>query len=244
MVSKNYSVNLEELAKRVRSHDHSKVSEFLENRRIRNILHFTHTSNLISILTNGLKSLDSIEKAGITIKSHDIGRYDEIRQGIFCSIAYPNIWMLNGKENINPQEYAILEIMENALFLQHFAAFPGNSARNVLKTHAEENLNLYVGVTGLRRMFLNKDLRSKQNVPKNEPTDLQAEIIFFNELNPDRIRKIHFPGLRSEAFEHIYKILEKDFPEIVIEFQCSHNFFYKKTSHRDHDGRRFSLDWR
>lgn len=244
MVSKNYSANLEELAKRVRSDNHSKVSEFLENRSIRNILHFTHTSNLISILTNGLKSLESIEKAGIINISHDIGRYDEIRQGIFCSIAYPNIWMLNGKENINPQEYAILEIMENALFLQHFAAFPGNSARNELKTHAEENFDQYVGVTGLRRMFLNKDLRSKEKVPKNEPTDLQAEIIFFNELNPDRIRKIHFPGLRSEGFEHIYIILEKDYPEITIEFQCSHNFFYKKTSCKGFDGRRFSLDWK
>ena len=244
MVSKNYSANLEELAKRVRLDDHSKVSEFLENRSIRNILHFTHTLNLISILTKGLKSLESIGKAGIINETHDIGRYDEIRQGIFCSIAYPNIWMLNGKENINPQDYAILEIMENALFLQHFAAFPGNSARNELKTHAEENLDQYVGVTGLRRMFLNKDLRNKQNVPKNEPTDLQAEIIFFNELNPDRIRKIHFPGLRSETFEHVYKILEKDYSEITIEFQCSHNFFYKKTSRKGHDGRRFSLDWK
>lgn len=244
MVSNNYSANLEKLAKQICSDDHSKVSEFLENRSIRNILHFTHISNLISILTNGLKSLEIIEKARIIKKSHDIGRYDEIRQGIFCSIAYPNIWMLNGKKNINPQEYAILEIMENALFLQHFAAFPGNSARNELKTHAEENLNQYVGVTGLRRMFLNKDLRSKQNVPKNEPTDLQAEIIFFNELNPDRIRKIHFPGVRSEVFEHIYKILENDYPEVTIEFECSHNFFYKKTSHKGHDGRRFSLDWK
>ena len=229
MATEEYSKKLEEHATNVYLENRSKVSNFLENRSIRNILHFTHTLNLISILTNGLKSLEMIDKAGITNKLHDMWRSDEIKQGIFCSIAYPNIWMLNGKENINPQEYAILEIMENALFLQHFAAFPGNSARNVLKTHAEENLNLYVGVTGLRRMFLNKDLRSKQNVPKNEPTDLQAEIIFFNELNPDRIRKIHFPGLRSEAFEHIYKILEKDFPEIVIEFQCLHNFFYKKT---------------
>jgi hypothetical protein len=98
MVSKNYSANLEELAKRVRLDNHSKVSEFLEHRSIRNILHFTHTSNLISILANGLKSLESIEKAGIINKSHDIGRYDEIRQGIFCSIAYPNIWMLSGKK--------------------------------------------------------------------------------------------------------------------------------------------------
>jgi len=244
MVSKNYSANLEELAKRVRLDDRSKVSEFLESRRIRNILHFTHTSNLISILTNGLKSLESIEKAGIINELHDIGRYDEIRQGIFCSIAYPNIWMLNGKENINPQEYAILEIMENALFLQHFAAFPGNSARNELKTHAEENFDQYVGITSLDRMFLNKDLRSKQKVPKNEPTDLQAEIIFFNELNPDRIRKIHFPGLRTEAFKGIYKILENEYPEITIEFQCSHNFFYKKTAQNGHDGRRFSLDWK
>ena len=117
----NYSVKLEEMANQKFTGGKSQIIDTLNRKNITNILHFTHTSNLISILTNGLKSLDSIEKAGITIKSHDIGRYDEIRQGIFCSIAYPNIWMLNGKENINPQEYAILEIMENALFLQHFA---------------------------------------------------------------------------------------------------------------------------
>ena len=150
--------------------------------------------------------------------------------------------MLNGKKDLNPQEYAILEIMENALLLQHFAAFPGNSARTDIKMDAEKNFAQYVGVSGLRRMFLNKALRSEQKVPRNEPTDLQAEIIFFNELNVDRIRKIHFPGLRLEAFEKTYEFLEKEYPEIEIEFQCSHNFFYKKTQAK-HDGRRFSLDW-
>ena len=244
MVTHEYSEKLEEHAKNVYLNNHSKVAEFLENRSIKNILHFTHTLNLISILTNGLKSIEMIEKEGITSKLHDIWRSDKIRQGIFCSIAYPNIWMLNGNENINPQEYAILEIMENTLLLQHFAAFPGNSSRSVLKIHAEENFDQYVGVTSLNRMFLNKDLRNKQKVPKNEPTDLQAEIIFFNELNPDRIRQIHFPGLRTEAFENIYKILENEYPEIAIEFQCSHNFFYKKTSQNGHDGRKFSLDWK
>jgi hypothetical protein len=244
MVSKDYSKRLEERAIRAYLNNRSDVFEFLENRSIRNILHFTHTLNLISILTNGLKSLESLEAAGIKNKLHDMRRSDEIRQGIFCSIAYPNIWMLNGKQNINPQEYAILEIMENALFLQHFAAFPGNSARNILKNHAEENFDKYVNVEGLKRMFLNKDLRNKQRIPKNEPTDLQAEIIFFNELNPDRIRKIHFPGLRVENFRHIYEILENNYPNITIEFQCSHNFFYRKNLQQGHDGRRFSLDWK
>ena len=244
MATEEYSKKLEEHATNVYLENRSKVSNFLENRSIRNILHFTHTLNLISILTNGLKSLEMIDKAGITNKLHDMWRSDEIKQGIFCSIAYPNIWMLNGKPNLIPQEYAILEIMENALLLQPFAAFPGNSARAELKLHAEENFDQYVGITSLDRMFLNKDLRSKQKIPKNEPTDLQAEIIFFNELNPDRIRKIHFPGLRTEAFESIYRILENDYPEITIEFQCSHNFFYKKTTQQGHDGRRFSLDWK
>ena len=242
MVTTEYSKKLEDYAKNIHLDDRAKISQFLEDRCIRNILHFTHTSNLISILASGLKSLESLEKVTSTYKSSDIGRHDEIKQGIFCSIAYPNIWMLNGKKDLNPQEYAILEIMENALLLQHFAAFPGNSARTEIKMDAEKNFAQYVGVSGLRRMFLNKALRSEQKVPRNEPTDLQAEIIFFNELNVDRIRKIHFPGLRLEAFEKTYEFLEKEYPEIEIEFQCSHNFFYKKTQAK-HDGRRFSLDW-
>ena len=114
MATEEYSKKLEEHATNVYLENRSKVSNFLENRSIRNILHFTHTLNLISILTNGLKSLEMIDKAGITNKLHDMWRSDEIKQGIFCSIAYPNIWMLNGKPNLNPQEYAILEIMENS----------------------------------------------------------------------------------------------------------------------------------
>lgn len=237
-----YSKKLEDCAKSIHLDDRTKISKFLEDRCIRNILHFTHVSNLISIFVSGLKSLESLEKVTSNYKSSDIVRLDGIKQGIFCSIAYPNIWMLNGKKNLNPQEYAILEIMENALLLQHFAAFPGNSARTELKVDAETNVAQYVGVSGLRRMFLNKTLRSDQKVPRNEPTDLQAEIIFFNELNVDRIRKIHFPGPRLQVFEKTYEFLEKQYPEIEIEFQCSHNFFYKKT-HAKHDGRRFSLDW-
>ena len=87
MATEEYSKKLEEHATNVYLENRSKVSNFLENRSIRNILHFTHTLNLISILTNGLKSLEMIDKAGITNKLHDMWRSDEIKQGIFCSIA-------------------------------------------------------------------------------------------------------------------------------------------------------------
>ena len=60
MATEEYSKKLEEHATNVYLENRSKVSNFLENRSIRNILHFTHTLNLISILTNGLKSLENL----------------------------------------------------------------------------------------------------------------------------------------------------------------------------------------
>jgi len=239
-----YSLKLENLARQVIPGSRSAISQFLENRSIRNILHFTHVSNLISILTNGLKSRISLEIEQMTFHKTDLQRRDEILQGICCSLAYPNIWMLNNKHDLDLKNYVILEIMENAMLLpdHYFVTFPGNAADQQLKNDAKENPELYVGISGLKRMFLNHELRQKESIPKYVPTDLQAEIIFFNKIDKDRIRKIHFPGPKSEAQQDIFETIQISFPKIGTVFE-SKSLFYKKVQSRGHDGRKFRLDW-
>lgn len=239
----DYSLKLESVAKQKFMEDKQRIGNALNGFGIKNILHFTHVTNLVSILTNGLKSFYDLNNENLPYHSIDKERRDLIYQGICCSLAYPNIYMMNKKLGSQVHDCAILEFMENTLLLQHFVAFPGNAATNFLREDAAENPEKYVGIEGLRRMFLNKPLRKKEVVLKHEPTDLQSELIFFNKIDADRVRTIHFPGMRQNNFESIYKILEKDYPEIKIEFQCLHNFFYKESSQKRHDGRRFKMDW-
>jgi len=238
-----YSVKLEEVANQKFAGNKSKIIETLNRKNITNILHFTHVTNLISILTEGLKSIHDLKKEQIPHVVTDLQRFDEIYQGICCSMASPNIWMLNNKTGLDIKNYAILEISENTLLLQHFAAFPGNSARSDLKKDAEQSPEKYVGSVGLNRMFLNESLRNQEAIRKYVPTDLQSELIFFNKIDADRIRKIHFPGPKIESFTDIYNKLNQDFAHLNIEFECKHNYFYKKYLNRKFDGRRFSLSW-
>ena len=178
----NYSVKLEEIANQKFIGNKSKIIETLNHKNITNILHFTHVTNLISILTDGLKSIYDLRKEQIPHRVTDSQRLDEIYQGVCCSMASPNVWMLNNKTGLEIKNYAILEISENTLLLQHFAAFPGNSARTDLKKDAEQSPEKYVGSLGLNRMFLNESLRNEEAVRKYVPTDLQSELIFFNKI--------------------------------------------------------------
>lgn len=237
----DYSLKLEATAMQRFIWSKSKIIEIVNQKNITNILHFTHIKNLVSILSGGLKSIHDLKNEEISYLATDSQRLDEIYQGVCCSMAYPNIWMLNNKVGLELKNYAVLEISENTLFLQHFAAFPGNSARADLKKDAEERPENYVGSDGLKRMFLNNSLRNEQLVSKYVPTDLQSEIIFFGNIMADRIRKIHFPGPRIELFQDIYNKIDEDFPHLNIEFDCSHNYFCKPNS--KFDGRRFSLSW-
>ena len=239
----NYSVKLEEMANQKFTGDKSQIIDTLNRKNITNILHFTHVTNLISILTEGLKSIYDLKKEQIPHRVTDSQRFDEIYQGVCCSMASPNIWMLNNKTGLEINNYAVLEISENTLLLQHFAAFPGNSARTDLKKDAEQSPEKYVGSLGLNRMFLNDSLRNHEAVRKYVPTDLQSELIFFNKIGVDRIRKIHFPGPKIELFKDIYNKIDKDFAHLNIEFECKHNYFHKRDLNQKFDGRKFSLSW-
>ena len=243
MEQTNYALNLEAAAKQKFTVDKQSIGNALNGFKIKNILHFTHITNLVSILTYGLKSVYDLNKQNILHHRTDSERYDQIYQGICCSLAYPNIWMLNRKLGLEIKNYVILELMENTLMLQHFAAFPGNAATGFLRADASTNPEKYVGIEGLRRMFLNKPLRKSEAIPTHVPTDLQSELIFFNTITTDRIRSIHFPGPKIDSFSEIYNQVFRDFGHLGIEFECKHNYFYKQDLKTKFDGRQFKLSW-
>jgi hypothetical protein len=87
----NYSLELEAVAKQKFIDDKQRIGNTLNGFKIKNILHFTHITNLVSILTNGLKSIYDLNQEQIPHHRTDLERADQIYQGICCSLASPNI---------------------------------------------------------------------------------------------------------------------------------------------------------
>ena len=244
MINPEYANKLIEHAKEAEKNDKSAIVNFIKHREIRNILHFTHIDNLTSILDFGLQSRINLNLSNIKPMFSDSSRSEGIPQGIFCSIAYPNIWMLEQKIHSEGDVFAVLEIGENSLLDREFAAFPGNSATSFIRTDATQNPYEYVGVSGLKNMFLNDELRKKEHIPRHVPTDLQSEIIFFDSLEKERIRRVHFSKLIPNNLQYIFEILSNDYKHLKIDFNCNHEYFQRQTPSRKHDGRKFNLDWK
>lgn len=239
-----YANKIIEQAKEAEKNDFTAIVNFIKYREIKNILHFTHIKNLTSILDFGLQSRININLSDIKPIFSDISRVEGIPQGIFCSLAYPNIWMLEQKIHSEGDVFAVLEIGENTLLDRAFAAFPGNSATSIIRTDATQNPHAYVGVSGLKNMFLNDELRRKEQVPRSVPTDLQSEIIFFNSLEKERIRRVHFSKFIPDNLQYIFEILSNDYKHLKIDLNCNHGYFQRQTPNRVHDGRKFNLGWK
>jgi len=220
--SANY---LMETAKLAISRDFSKISTILLQKEIKKIVHFTHSSNIKSILDLGLHSRTYLRSNKIDFRETDKERFDGLPNGFSCSITTPNLSMLKTKEAAIGKDFIVLEISSNSLLTSSFAAFPGNAATGVINRDAATNSNDYVGARGLGNLFLNVNERRIHSRSTSEPTDFQSEIVFFESILPDRIRGIHVPSYISETSKINLKIVETAFSNIQICSSCPHGYF-------------------
>jgi hypothetical protein len=218
----------------------SKINSILLQKEIKYLFHFTHSSNLQSILDTGLHSRSHLKLNSILFRDTDKERFDGLMNGYSCSITTPNLNMLKTKEKLIGRDFIILEISANTLLTSSFAAFPGNAARSIFSNDAAVNINDYVGAKGLWNLFLNTEERNTYSRSKPEPTDLQSEVIFFESIFSDRIRRIHIPNYISENSKVILKEIETTHSNFEFCNNCPHGYF----NHSYHILPTFQLNWK
>lgn len=218
------------------------IKTIIENRRIPTLFHFTPIENLESILINGLIPRDELIQQQIPFKTTDDLRLDGITGGTCFSITKPNMGLLRQKRKYGDGTIVVLECAANTLLLYPFVAFPGNAAGGHFVKDKSENIHRYVGINGLKNLFLNEELRKSRKLLPDAPTDNQSEIIFLEKIAMNRIMKIHLPREISSDFMSIHQQIFNEVETLSIHFPCDCDFF--ATGYVPYVGAgRFSFDW-
>lgn len=203
--------------------DFSAINNEITRRKIRKLFHFTHSKNIQSIIEHGLQTKSHLNKNSIAFIDTDKDRLDGIAESISFSIGMPNTYLLSVKNPKFDQNLIILEIAANNLLTQPFAAFPSNAAKkNWFSKDDYQKLERYVGIRGLKGMYLNPKLRKECAIPSDQPTDVQAEVLFFETIASKTILRVHISkNFPENERDHIRSLISQgNFPSVHADCDC------------------------
>ena len=158
----------------------SDIKQFLDQREIKNLYHFTCVENLKSILSLGILSKSKLEDRNMRFISNDTQRLEQRYDYISCSISYPNIKLLNAYKNRLNARYAIIEIDANVILDKVAMCSPCNAA-----TYNGYNVK---DIGGINELFTGY----RENLPLQYPTDEQSEILVKDKIDLKYVKRILF----------------------------------------------------
>jgi len=172
------------------------IQAFANLKRIECLVHFTHISNLDSILRKGLVPRKYLSEEAPEARTNDQLRLDNHHDGNCLSISFPNYKMLFRYSNERRHEWAIISLKPEILWEYDCAFFKKNAAcssqREIPVERLKEN-------PALELMFEDDDeiTRDRLRIPINYPTNPQAEVIVFGTIAPSAISMINFADEQS-----------------------------------------------
>jgi hypothetical protein len=218
------------------------ISNFLKEREIKSLFHFTHIDNLSTILKHGLLGTKTLKDLQIPFINTDQLRIDSIENGLSMSVSEPNRFMLSKKIR-NSELGAGLVLLElDPMYLSSlsFLAFPTNAASRKIREYRRLTTRKFNEALDLELLFNNLEIRNKFNLAKNIPTDPQSEIMIIEDYPASSIKKIHFQiSNNKDSVEKIRDMLKEilSFNTVLIEQES------KYFNNVWHDNNRIQIEW-
>ncbi|MBU3161813.1 DUF4433 domain-containing protein [Clostridium frigoris] len=163
---------------------------FINNRNISSLYHFTKLDNLNSILDKGLLSVEDLKRFNINYKNNDNLRLDGMLTGISLSISYPNYRMFYKYRNLVANLVANCDVtwcviqLNPQLLIDKKCIFYTSNAATICFNPS--------GINGLQSLFYENDSRLMYELTDEFTTDPQAEVIVLGEMEPTYIKSIKF----------------------------------------------------
>ena len=190
-------------ASELRKAEAEKIRSYALQIGLTRLIHYTPIENIPSIIENGILSVNQIRNRKLQHARNDAQRLDGLVDWISTSITHPNYAYLHAIRSREPNKrFAIIELNSNLLWTQDWIAFPTNAAATESKSLLLNNAKSLMGVSGLMNLFKCGESRDKSNpkrierstynLPENEATDPQSEVMFLGEIPTTSIRKVHF----------------------------------------------------
>lgn len=143
------------------------IQNFVEERAITRLCHFTQSANLTSILQQGILSRAALDKRGGPVRYSDPDRWDGHQTKVSCSIEYPNAWYFaraRGERTLFGG-WTVLLFSPRHLWRHGTLFCQGNAARN-------RGRDCRSGPEAFGALFN----RSSRRLP-SAPSDLQSEVL-------------------------------------------------------------------
>ena len=165
------------------------IKKYCIEKNIQWLCHFTTATNLRSLFDNGINSRSLLAQEALSHQRIDNSSKLYFENFNYLSISIPNTKMLHSK--FNQGSWVAVVVLDASLLWQlPFFSIPMNSAKWQMRQLMSLNYAKFLGLSGLRALFGNLDIREKCNVPISEPTDVQSEVIFLDTIPSHYFRHV------------------------------------------------------
>lgn len=178
----------------------TQIREIAAQLTIPYLVHFTRATNLDSIFANGIYPIARADEVGVSPAINDALRLDGRSDGTSTSIAFPNCQMLY-KYRMDNQgvEWAILVLNPSVLWVKDCAFCKHNAADARISSQHLQTLKTVQAFQGLFHETEGITPRAEQNLKPFDPTDVQAEVLVFDVIEPELIAGVVFDSTATKA---------------------------------------------
>lgn len=210
----------------------TKIQDFVKQREISHLVHFTRIENLENILNNGLIGREDLREKRMPYLSNDMHRLDFVPNSVCLSISFPNYKMFYSYRCQDPSvDWVVLRLKPEILWT-HSALFCIRNAAE--KEVAQQSREQRSGLQALTRMFKNQEgfpTRELTQIPNRYSTNPQAEVLILESIDPKFITDVIVD--REEKINNqaqLAKIISENSGK--TKFYRGKDYFYPRMDHK------------
>lgn len=149
------------------------------------LVHFTRAVNLPSIMAHGLYPVGRTHEIGVVPAINDQLRLDGHRDGTSVSIAFPNSQMFfKYRRDCEGVDWAVLVLQPATLWMKDCAFCVHNAADARISRQPLHVLKTPQAFAGMFNEVDGLPSREEQKLKTFDPTDVQAEVLVFDVIEP------------------------------------------------------------
>jgi hypothetical protein len=209
-----------------------KIREFVTQRNVEYLVHFTRIENLENILATGLIGREDLREKRLQYISNDMYRLDYIPNSICLSLSFPNYKMFYSYRCQDPTaDWVVLRLKPEILWKHKTLFCTRNAAEKEIAQQSREQRS---GLKALEKMFENHEgfpCRELTQIPDHYSTNPQAEVLVLEHIDSKFIVDVIVD--REEKINNqarFAKIINENSSK--VKFYRGKDYFYPRTDHK------------